>query len=80
MCGEMVKDDPKKVRCKLSQQLMSNHSTATNMALHLKRVSFFFFFDHYAFEKTQDCPLFYLYKGSINLRIAYVLGLIHLLY
>ncbi|XP_053346541.1 zinc finger BED domain-containing protein 4-like [Clarias gariepinus] len=35
---EKVKDDPKKVKCKLCQQLLSYHTTTTNMAYHLKRL------------------------------------------
>ncbi|KAL1256459.1 hypothetical protein QQF64_012004 [Cirrhinus molitorella] len=35
---EKVKDDPKKVKCKLCQQLLSYHTTTINMAYHLKRL------------------------------------------
>ena len=35
---EKVKDDPKKVKCKLCRQLLSYHTTTTNMACHLKQV------------------------------------------
>ena len=35
---EKVKDDSKKVKCKLCQQLLSYHTTTTNMVYHLKQV------------------------------------------
>ncbi|KAM3597786.1 uncharacterized protein V6R79_009217 [Siganus canaliculatus] len=35
---DIVKDNPKKVKCKLCPQILSYHSSTTNMAFHLKRI------------------------------------------
>ncbi len=74
---EMVKYDPKKVRCKLFQQLMSYHSTTTSMALYLKRVRFF---NNTLLRKHKTVHSFIYINALLIYKYHMMLGLIKLLY